>query len=131
MPDAVALHQLVGAVAGASSSDWRYSGLYSVMGAVAGALINSGQDCTAATRAIVVKSANDIACAVAENLGGTESAFAQRMTRTARGLGMSPYGAGVENKALSDFNIDWQNQQLQRQKPRLLWPFLTKATPPS
>ena len=33
----------------------------------------------------------------------------------ARGLGMSPYGAGVENKALSDFNIDWQNQQLQRQ----------------
>ena len=34
---------------------------------------------------------------------------------SARGLGMSPYGAGVENKALSDFNIDWQNQQLQRQ----------------
>lgn len=33
----------------------------------------------------------------------------------ARGLTMSPYGAGVENKALSDFNIDWQNQQLNRQ----------------
>ena len=42
-----------------------------------------------ATRALVVKSANDIACAVAETLGGSESAFAQRMTRTARSLGMS------------------------------------------
>jgi len=32
----------------------------------------------------------------------------------ARGLAMTPWGAGVENKAMSDFNIDWQNQQLQR-----------------
>lgn len=32
----------------------------------------------------------------------------------ARGINSTPYGAGVENKALSDFNIDWQNQQLQR-----------------
>ena len=38
-----------------------------------------------------------------------------RASLAARGLGMSPYGAGVENKSLSDFNIDWQNQQLQRQ----------------
>ena len=53
--------------------------------------VKAGQSITAetATRALVVKSANDIACAVAETLGGTESAFAQRMTRTARGLGMS------------------------------------------
>jgi D-alanyl-D-alanine carboxypeptidase len=53
--------------------------------------VRAGQSITAetATRALVVKSANDIACAVAENLGGSESAFAQRMTRTARGLGMS------------------------------------------
>jgi D-alanyl-D-alanine carboxypeptidase len=41
-----------------------------------------------AIRALVVKSANDVAAAVAENLGGTESAFAQRMTRTARAIGM-------------------------------------------
>lgn len=33
---------------------------------------------------------------------------------SARGLAMSPYGAGVENKALSDFNIDWQNNLLNR-----------------
>ena len=42
-----------------------------------------------AIKALVVKSANDVAAAVAENLGGTEAAFAARMTRTARALGMS------------------------------------------
>jgi hypothetical protein len=41
----------------------------------------------------------------------------QEQTRAgleARGLDMSPYGAGVEGSALSNFNIDWQNNQLQR-----------------
>ena len=42
-----------------------------------------------AIRALVVKSANDVAAAVAENLGGTEADFARRMTRTARAIGMS------------------------------------------
>ncbi len=42
-----------------------------------------------AIRALVVKSANDVAAAVAENISGSEKAFAQRMTRTARELGMS------------------------------------------
>ncbi len=53
--------------------------------------VKAGQSISVETaiRAIVVKSANDIAAAVAEKLGGTENAFAQRMTRTARGLGMS------------------------------------------
>jgi hypothetical protein len=32
-----------------------------------------------------------------------------------RGLDMTPYGAGVEGQTLGNFNIDWQNQQLQRQ----------------
>lgn len=41
-----------------------------------------------AIRALVTKSANDVAVTIAENLGGSESAFAQRMTRTARRLGM-------------------------------------------
>ena len=36
----------------------------------------------------MVKSANDVASAVAENLGGTEEAFARRMTKTARAMGM-------------------------------------------
>ena len=38
-----------------------------------------------------------------------------RAGQSARGIAMTPYGAGVENKALSDFNIDWQNTQLGRQ----------------
>lgn len=38
-----------------------------------------------------------------------------RAGEAARGIAMSPYGAGVENKAMSDFNIDWQNNQLGRQ----------------
>ncbi len=42
-----------------------------------------------AIKALVVKSANDVAAAVAETLGGTEAAFAERMTRTARSLGMA------------------------------------------
>lgn len=33
---------------------------------------------------------------------------------SARGLAMTPYGAGVENKALSDFNIDWADRALGR-----------------
>jgi D-alanyl-D-alanine carboxypeptidase len=41
-----------------------------------------------AIKALVTKSANDIACAVAENIGGDERSFAQMMTRKARALGM-------------------------------------------
>lgn len=42
-----------------------------------------------AIKAIVTKSANDVACAIGENLEGSESAFAERMTRKARALGMT------------------------------------------
>jgi D-alanyl-D-alanine carboxypeptidase len=42
-----------------------------------------------AIKALVTKSANDVAAAIAEHLGGTESQFAAEMTRTARALGMS------------------------------------------
>ncbi|WP_073011729.1 D-alanyl-D-alanine carboxypeptidase [Roseibium suaedae] len=38
---------------------------------------------------LVTKSANDAAAVIAENLGGSEARFAERMTRTARQLGMS------------------------------------------
>jgi D-alanyl-D-alanine carboxypeptidase len=41
-----------------------------------------------AIKAIVVRSANDVAVAIAENLGGTESHFAEMMTATAREFGM-------------------------------------------
>lgn len=36
-------------------------------------------------------------------------------TNSMYGLGSSGAGAGVANQALSNFNIDWQNNQLQRQ----------------
>ncbi|MFO1149115.1 MAG: D-alanyl-D-alanine carboxypeptidase [Alsobacter sp.] len=42
-----------------------------------------------AIKAVVTKSANDIAVAIAENIAGSESAFAEQMTRKARQIGMS------------------------------------------
>jgi len=39
--------------------------------------------------ALVTKSANDVATTIAESLAGSEQAFAKRMTRTARRMGMS------------------------------------------
>ncbi|WP_102961131.1 D-alanyl-D-alanine carboxypeptidase family protein [Mangrovicella endophytica] len=41
-----------------------------------------------AIQAVAVRSANDVATAIAENLGGSEQAFAVRMTAKARQLGM-------------------------------------------
>lgn len=57
----------------------------SKLGARAGTTITVDQ----AIRALVTKSANDVAAAIAENLGGSESQFAARMTKTAKLLGMS------------------------------------------
>jgi D-alanyl-D-alanine carboxypeptidase len=53
--------------------------------------VKAGQSITVETaiRALVVRSANDVAAAVAENIEGSEKDFARRMTRTARSLGMS------------------------------------------
>lgn len=42
-----------------------------------------------AIKALVTKSANDIAVVIAENLAGSEEDFAEQMTRKARALGMS------------------------------------------
>ncbi|MGI9413242.1 MAG: D-alanyl-D-alanine carboxypeptidase, partial [Hyphomicrobiales bacterium] len=39
--------------------------------------------------ALVTKSANDVAVVVAESIGGSQKAFAERMTRTARYIGMT------------------------------------------
>lgn len=38
----------------------------------------------------------------------------QRVGQAARGIEMTPYGAGLENDALQNFNIDWQNNALDR-----------------
>ncbi|MGU9980713.1 serine hydrolase [Phreatobacter sp. HK31-P] len=42
-----------------------------------------------AIRALVTKSANDVAVVIAENISGSEEAFGQLMTRKARAIGMS------------------------------------------
>lgn len=42
-----------------------------------------------AIKALVTRSANDIAATIAENLAGSEDAFAARMTKKARALGMT------------------------------------------
>lgn len=42
-----------------------------------------------AIKALVTKSANDVAAAIGENLAGSEANFAVRMTKTAREIGMS------------------------------------------
>jgi len=38
-----------------------------------------------------------------------------RAGQAARGIQTTPYGAGLEDQQMRNFNIDWQNQQLQRQ----------------
>ena len=52
--------------------------------------VKAGQSITVETaiRALVVKSANDVAAAVAEAISGSEKDFANRMTRQARAMGM-------------------------------------------
>ncbi|MGX1098267.1 D-alanyl-D-alanine carboxypeptidase [Amorphus sp. MBR-141] len=56
-----------------------------------------------AIRALVTKSANDVAVAIAEKIGGTEAKFAERMTSTARRLGMRSTvfrnASGLPNRA--------------------------------
>lgn len=37
-----------------------------------------------------------------------------RAANSAAGVGTTPYGAGLEGQAMTNFNIDWQNAQLQR-----------------
>jgi D-alanyl-D-alanine carboxypeptidase len=53
--------------------------------------VQEGQtiDVDDAIKALVTRSANDIAVAIAENIAGDEDAFAVQMTRKARALGMS------------------------------------------
>ncbi|MEZ5872303.1 MAG: D-alanyl-D-alanine carboxypeptidase [Nitratireductor sp.] len=57
----------------------------SKLGIKAGGSVSAEQ----AILALVTKSANDVACAVGEFIGGSESNFATLMTRKARQLGMS------------------------------------------
>ncbi|CAA7621215.1 putative D-alanyl-D-alanine carboxypeptidase [Magnetospirillum sp. LM-5] len=58
-------------------------------GSVLGLKVGQSLTLAEALRAVVVRSANDAAVAVAEHLAGSEPAFATRMTREAARLGMN------------------------------------------
>ena len=85
-----------------------------------------------AIKALVVKSANDIAAAIAENIGRTEHAFAQRMTRTARYLGMTRTrfrnASGLPNakQVTTARDMATLSLRIQRDFPRLYKYFKTR-----
>ena len=78
--------------------------------------LKPGQNISAeqAIYALVTKSANDVATAVAEKLGGSERAFAKRMTRKARALGM----------AVLPFAMPLACRTVSNEAPHATWPAL-------
>ena len=57
-------------------------------------------------QALAIKSANDIAVALAEHIGGSEARFGAMMTLRAQELGM----AAFEARAAQSLAILWQSQ---------------------
>ncbi|MEM7692952.1 MAG: serine hydrolase [Pseudomonadota bacterium] len=86
-----------------------------------------------AIKALVTKSANDVASAVAEHIGGTEGKFAKRMTRTARRLGMKSTtfrnASGLPNRAQTTTARDMARLGLaiQRDFPQYYGVFQTRT----
>jgi D-alanyl-D-alanine carboxypeptidase len=83
--------------------------------------------------ALVTKSANDVATVVAEALGGSETKFAQRMTRTAKRLGMTrtrfANASGLPNSAQVTTARDMARLavRIQRRFPKLYKYFKTRT----
>lgn len=73
-----------------------------------------------AIKALITRSANDVASAIGENLEGTEANFAARMTRTARAIGMSKTtfknASGLPNPAQVTTARDFATLSLRIQK---------------
>ena len=78
-------------------------------------------------KSIAVSSANDCACAMAEHLAGSESAFVEMMNARARELGMNDTnfvnctglddGEGAENHKTSAYDIALMSRELMRSHP--------------
>ena len=67
-----------------------------------------------AIRALIVKSANDVATAVAEHISGSEAKFARRMSKTARRLGL------YDTKFINASGLyHWRQQTTARDMARL------------
>ncbi len=86
-----------------------------------------------AIRALVTKSANDVAVVVAENLGGSVSAFAARMTRTAQAIGMrrtqfrNPHGLPNDGQYTTARDMATLAIQTQRRFPQYYKYYQTRS----
>lgn len=83
--------------------------------------------------ALVTKSANDVATVVAENIGGSEKKFAERMTRTARQLGMkkttfrNPHGLPNSGQRTSARDMATLGRAIQERFPQYYGYFKTRS----
>ena len=83
--------------------------------------------------ALVTKSANDVASVIAENLGGSEKKFAERMTRTARQIGMSkttfrnPHGLPDSGQRTTARDMATLGRAIQERFPQYYGYFKTRA----
>lgn len=83
--------------------------------------------------ALVTKSANDVATTIAESLAGSEKAFARRMTKTARRIGMSRTtfrnASGLPDKRQRTTARDMSKlaQRIQRDFPQYYHYFRTRS----
>ncbi len=83
--------------------------------------------------ALVTKSANDVATVIAENIGGSEKKFAERMTRTARQLGMSkttfrnPHGLPNSKQRTTARDMATLGRAIQERFPKYYGYFKTRV----
>jgi D-alanyl-D-alanine carboxypeptidase len=86
-----------------------------------------------AIKALVTKSANDIACAIAENLAGDEHSFAQMMTHKAHALGMrntryeNASGLPDPNQVTTAYDLSVLGRAIQERFPRYYRYFSTPS----
>ena len=86
-----------------------------------------------AIKALVTKSANDIACAIAENLAGDEHSFAQMMTHKAHALGMrntnyeNASGLPDPNQVTTAYDLVVLGRAIQERFPRYYRYFSTPS----
>jgi len=97
--------------------------------------IKAGETLTVdqAIRALVTKSANDVAVVVAENLNGSVSSFANRMTRTAHSIGMrqtkflNPHGLPNSGQSTTARDMSKLAIQTMRRFPKYYYYFQTRS----
>jgi D-alanyl-D-alanine carboxypeptidase len=83
--------------------------------------------------ALVTKSANDVATTVAENIAGSETKFAERMTRTARQLGMkrtvfrNPHGLPNSKQYTTARDMATLGRAIQERFPKYYGYFKTRV----